>query len=91
MIHKEQSNYAEKIIKIKNDANELACEEIRIEDWWDRVGGGSWMGAKGNPACLIYAMRSGLSSKINIPIDNEVLYGKINGLGYLVHIKELEL
>jgi hypothetical protein len=47
------------------------------------------MFAKGNPACLVYAMRTGCS-KIFIPTDDEVLYGKINGLGHLVHITELE-
>ena len=59
--------------------------EIRIEDWWDKLTGGSWMFAEGNPACLNYAMRS-----VDLPIDDEVLYGKINNLGYLVHVSELK-
>jgi len=37
---------------------------------------------------MIYGMRCGLS-EIPIPIDNEVLYGKIDGLGHLVHISEI--
>lgn len=62
--------------------------EYRIEDYWDRVSGQSWMNATGNPAALGYAMRTGLA-KTTTPIDDEVLYGKIGGLGYLVHASEI--
>lgn len=89
MIHNEASPLAGKTVKIKEEALDLGGFDIWIEDWWDRVYGSSWMNANGNPAALNYAMRSGFS-KISIPNDNEVLYGKIGGLGYLVHIKELE-
>lgn len=58
--------------------------DYRLEDWWDRLTGGSWMDAVGNPAALNYAMRSALT----LPLDNEVVYGKIGGLGYLVHVSE---
>lgn len=57
-----------------------------IEDWWDRVTGGSWMDAQGNPAALKYAMRSGFA---RLPLDNEVVYGKVGHLGHLVHVSEL--
>lgn len=60
-------------------------EPFTIEDWWDRVGGGSWMDAAGNPACLKYAMRSAVAG---LPLDNEVVYGKA-GFGHLVHDSEL--
>lgn len=56
---------------------------FRIENWWDRIAGRSWMVCDGNPACLQYAIRS------NHPIDDEVIYGKIEGLGYLLHVSEL--
>lgn len=55
-----------------------------LEDWWDHLTGGSWMDAVGNPAALNYAVRSALT----LPLDNEVVYGKIGGLGYLVHVSE---
>lgn len=90
MKHGESSTLAGKDVQIKESANELGGSKIKIEDWWDIVGGISWMNANGNPACMNYAMRTGFSS-IHIPIDDEVLYGKINGLGYLVHISELEI
>ena len=62
--------------------------EYWVEDWWENVYGQSWMTSDGNPACLKYAMRAGL--KDNLPTDNEVLYGKIGGLGELIHISEIE-
>jgi hypothetical protein len=60
--------------------------EYRVEDWWENVYGKSWMDATGNPAALIYGMRSGVGG---LPIDDDVLYGKINSLGYLVHVSEI--
>jgi len=60
-----------------------------LEDWWDRVSGGtSWMDMQGNPACMLYAMKSGMN---NLPLDNEVVYGKVDGLGHLMHVSELGL
>lgn len=60
--------------------------EFHVEDWWENVAGMSWMVARGNPACLGYAMRAGFG---DIPTDNEVVYGKVGALGYLVHVSEL--
>ena len=60
---------------------------IRVEDWWDRIAGKSWMFCEGNPAALIFAMRSGLA---HLPTDDEVLYGKTEGgSGVLFHISEV--
>jgi hypothetical protein len=65
----------------------LGPEPFRVEDWWDRVSGGSWTYAFGNPTALNYAMRAGLS---DLPIDDEVLYGKdSHGFGHLVHVTEV--
>lgn len=58
----------------------------RIEDWWDHMTGGSWMAAEGNPAALKFAMRAGFST---LPVDDEVVYGKIGSFGHLVHASEL--
>ena len=60
--------------------------EFRLEDWWDRVSGGSWMTARGNPAALHYAARAGFA---NLPVDDDVVYGKIGYLGYLAHVSEI--
>lgn len=59
---------------------------FKIEDWWQNVFGKSWMSSDGNPAALMYAMRSGFS---DLPTDNEVVYGKIGAFGFLIHQSEL--
>lgn len=62
--------------------------QARVEDWWDRVSGGSWMDATGNPACLDFAVRSAVC---DLPTDDEVLYVKTNdGRGHLVHVSEVQ-
>jgi len=96
MNHENKSAYAGQKVKIKEHVEhpqyeKFGGQDIIIEDWWDRVAGKSWMVCDGNPACLLFAMRTGFSS-IPVPVDNEVLYGMTeDGLGHLVHISELEL
>lgn len=94
MIHKEPHPKAGQTVKIIASAKhpqvkEFGGAEFRLEDWWDRIGGQSWKWSEGNPACLIYAMRSGLNP-YRVPMDDEVVYGKIGPFGHLVHISELE-
>lgn len=62
--------------------------KFRIEDWWDKLTGGSWMYADGNPAALKYALRIGLADE-RPPLDDEVVYGKIGAFGHIVHTSEL--
>lgn len=57
-----------------------------VEDWWDRVAGVSWMRAGGNFAAMNYSVRAGFAA---LPFDDEVVYGKLAGLGHLVHVSEL--
>jgi hypothetical protein len=61
-------------------------EKYRIEDWWIRVAGKSWMDCVGNPACLLYAMHSAYAK---LPDDDYVVYGKVGPFGHLIHITEL--
>jgi hypothetical protein len=60
-----------------------------VEDWWDRLDQGSWLMAahKGNFAAKKYAARI-CDSETILP-DDEVVYGKIDGLGHLIHVSEL--
>lgn len=60
--------------------------EFTVEGWWDVLTGGPWGDAAGNPAAMIYGLRAGFAQ---LPWDDEVLYGKINGLGVLLHVSEL--
>jgi len=88
-----QSEYAGKTVILKHldslntpDGN-LSGAEYRVEDYWINVSGSSWMWAKGNPACIIYAMRSGFGK---LPIDDRVLYGKVGMFGHLIHESEID-
>jgi len=58
-----------------------------IEDWWDRVAGESWRDARGNPAVLQYAARVAAN---RLPSNDDVVYGKVGALGYLLHVTEVE-
>lgn len=92
VIHKDPAPLAGTTVHIKAFAAhpqvpDFGGAEFRVEDWWDRVSGGSWMDTNGNPACFVYAMRAAL---VELPMDNEVLYGKIGALGHLVHVSEIE-
>ena len=81
----EKSELAGETVKIIS--GELAGSDYRVEDWWENVSGKSWMFSQGNMACIKYAVRN---AKDNLPVDNDVLYGKIGAFGHLVHITEIE-
>jgi hypothetical protein len=95
MMHSSPHSHAGQTVTLKHDIKDDVDElvggaEFRIEDWWDRAAGVSWMYAEGNPACLKYAMRSGVAA--HLPLDDKVVYGHLdNGLGHLVHVTELDL
>lgn len=85
-------DYAGKTVTIPNGLNDPSASvppgsEYRVEGYWDEITGGSWMNANGNFACMNYAVRSAFA---NLPLDNDVLYGKVGALGFLVHVSEVE-
>ena len=90
-----RSPYAGCTVKVKCDSIkdplsgiEIGGRAYEVEDWWENVYGESWMFSNGNPAALSYAFRAGLQG---LPADNDVLYGKIDGLGFLVHVTEIDV
>lgn len=85
---RESHPQAGQTVKIRTDVAHLGGTEFDVEDWWINVAGVSWMNADANPAAMQYGMRSGFAG---LPIDDDVLYGKVNGLGYLVHVSEIEV
>lgn len=92
MIHDEPHRLAGETVKISEDAKHPQLEDFGgsdfiVEDWWDRVFGKSWMDSTRNPAAMVYGIRSVTNG---LTTDNEVLYGKMNGMGVLVHVSELE-
>lgn len=70
------------------DIRGVGSVEYVVEDWWDRVAGKSWMHCDGNPACMEYAIRSGIA---DLPTDDNVLYGKVGSYGHLIHVSELRV
>lgn len=85
---REKFPYAGMTVKIKSYVTEIGGNDFTIEDYVENVTGKKWIFMDGNPAALQYAIRAGSSG---LPVDNEVVYGKIGRLGYMVHISELEL
>lgn len=85
MIKKREAHeFAGKTVRIKT--GKYAGADYRLEDWWVNVNGKSWMDCDGNLACIQYAVRSEVAC---IPCDDEVVYGKIGELGYLIHASEI--
>ncbi len=82
-IHESKRPFAGRSVRIAS--GEFSGQIYRVEDWWDRVSGGSWKWMRGNAACLNYAVRA----VDCLPTDDEVVYGKINSLGHLIHVSEL--
>lgn len=91
MIHEEQYPLSGTAVTVRLEGHaqlDDGAYPYVVEDWWDRVYGRSWMDSDGNPAAMLYAMRAGL---IGLPLDNDVVYGKIDGIGFLVHTSELKV
>lgn len=88
----DRKDFAGKTVKIKEDATHpqvpnFGDSEYRVEGYWDELTGGSWKDAQGNSAAIVYGLRA---IDNNLPLDDEVLYGKIGPFGYLVHVSEIE-
>lgn len=81
-MHPDPHPYAGKTVKLKDG------DEYELEDWWDRLGQGSWEISYGNMACFQYVLRL---MQTQLPIDDEVVYGKIGAFGHLIHESELDL
>lgn len=84
-IHSEPSPLKGETVTVKFPGSDDTFEYV-VEDYWDRVYGDSWMWAEGNPAALNYAMRV---YQQGLPLDDEVLYGKIGAFGHLIHVSEV--
>lgn len=86
-------------VKVKNgvgagmQTDDMSGQDFIIEDWCENVLGCSWMDANGNPSAIEYSIRTAFQGKNNnVPLfSNDVLYGKIGGLGHLFHVNELNV
>jgi len=86
MMHEEKSPLAGQTVIVKCQDNLLGGEFI-VEDWWDRLLGKSWTQCPSNIVAINYTLRV---HRLKLPKDDEVLYGKIGHLGYLVHMSEVK-
>lgn len=88
---REKSPYAGMTVKTKPDVGSdmrptLGNCEFVIEDWWQNVAGVSWIDSGNDYRVRKYALRIGGTK---VPVDDEVLYGKIGPSEYLFHVSEL--
>lgn len=92
----EKFRYAGKLLKIKKGAGYstmgelLDGKELLVEDYWMNVSGRSWKKVEGNPAVMEYIIRS-MKRKEPLPMDDNVVYGKVGYYGHLFHVSELVL
>jgi len=93
-MHANSHPKAGQTVRIKTDVEhfqypDFGSSEFRLEDWWDRVGQDSWRISceNGNIACIIYYKRVGYC---NLPLDDDVVYGKVGAFGSLVHVSEID-
>lgn len=87
IIHNEPHPLAGQTVEVDVETHIGNMTRFVVEDWWDRLGAGSWMYADGNFAAMHYAVRGGL---LDLPLDDEVVYGKDeHGLGHILHVTEL--
>jgi hypothetical protein len=97
MIHKTKSPLAGKRVGIKRHIAVMGGKFFEVNDWYDRVAGRSWRSwsAFDAPAEVQgYSVRAGVK---NLPLNDEVLVGKILGGGAtgdllaICHVNELEI
>jgi hypothetical protein len=90
--HPKQHPLSGMTVKLNSSAHDPQREmiepgmEFAVEDWYDRIGNGSWYAGVQTWATQWYCKRQMTTF---IPLDNEVVYGKIGHLGHLVHVTEL--
>lgn len=102
MTHENQHPLAGRTVRLDHVARDpreiiVPGAEFVVRDWVDRLGlRNSWKREE-NWATTHYAARQKMSvfytteqpySKIALPDDEEVVYGKIGGLGHCVHASE---
>lgn len=85
---RDPSPYAGQTVKLRADAAELGGHRAEVVDWYDRLGDGvSWRDSPSDPRAIGYSVRRGLGA---LPDDDEVLFARVDGMGQLIHVSELE-
>lgn len=87
---RDPSPYAGKTVQLRADALELGGLPCEVADWYERTGQRlTWRAALllGEPRAQSYNIRRARSG---LPDDDEVLLGKVDGMGAIVHVSEIE-
>lgn len=81
--------YAGQTVKLRADAAEIGGYDFEVQDWFDRTAGVGWRKAldAGDPRAIGYNVRRGLG---DLPDNDDVLFGRVDGVGRLVHLSEIE-
>lgn len=87
---RDPSPYAGKTVRLRAEATELGGHDCEVVDWYERTGQRqTWHQAleAGDPRAEGYHVRRGLAG---LPDDDEVLFGRVDGMGQIVHLSEIE-
>ena len=87
---RDPSPYAGQTVRLRPDAAELGGHEFQVVDWFENTGPGRrWRDAfeAGDFRTIGYSVRRGIGG---LPDDDEVLFGRVDGMGQIVHITEIE-
>jgi hypothetical protein len=87
---REPSPYAGQTVRLRADATELGGHDAEIVDWYENTTGGvNWlaMAEQRDVKAEGYAIRRALGG---MPNDGNVLMARVDGMGQLVHLTEIE-
>ena len=85
---RDPSPYAGQTVRLRADAAELGGYQAEVVDWYERTGDRvSWHDNPGDPRVQNYTIRRGLGQ---LPDDDEVLFARVDGMGQLIHVTEVD-
>lgn len=85
---RDPSPYAGQTVRLRADAAELGGHRADVVDWYERLGDKvSWRDNPGDPRAQGYSVRRGLGGLVD---DDEVLFARVDGMGQLIHLTEIE-
>lgn len=86
---RDPSPYAGQTVTLRADARDLGGLPADVVDWYERLHDGvGWRDRIAvDPKADAYNMRSAIAG---LPDDNDVLFAKVDGMGALIHVTEIQ-
>jgi hypothetical protein len=86
---RDPSPYAGKTVTLRADIQNIGGLPAEVADWYERLHDGiGWRDRIAvDPRCESYNMRSAMAG---LPDDNDVLYARVDGMGMLIHVTEIQ-